>query len=72
MEILHTAAYNDASVKLSMLTPDFGPLSDSSLKAMGVLHEEALNQLERGHMRFDEFNELRKRMRMAGMIEMFY
>lgn len=70
--MLHTQFYKDAMSRLEMIIPAIGKVSDNSMKLMGVMHEEALNQLERGYLRLDEFNSLRSKMRSAGMTEMFY
>ena len=69
---LHTVAYLDHQETFNRVKT-FAPVYVAGVeKQLGPLHERALDDMEAGRMRDDEFQELRQGMRHYGMKEMWY
>lgn len=69
---LHTVAYLDHKGtfnRIKEFVPVFAPGVE---KQLGPLHERALDDMEEGRMRDDEFQQLRQEMRQYGMRDMWY
>lgn len=69
---LHTVAYLDHKDTFNRIR-EFAPVFALGVeRQLGPLHEKALDDMEEGSMRNDEFLQLRQEMRQYGMRNMWY
>lgn len=69
---LHTQAYIDFDSKLSHIKT-FALVYHPQVEVqLGPLHEQALDAMENGQMREEEFQQLRSKLRAYGMRDMQY
>ncbi len=72
MEILHSQSYNKLVEEVDLCSVVENPITEKAAKRLGIAHEHAVDDLEAGRLRFDEFQAFRRELRRLGLTDLFY